>query len=217
MISLVIPVYNAADCIADVVTAAEGALQAEQISYQIILVDDNSASATKQKLAQLAIKPHCQVYYNVTNIGQQPSTLVGIQKAKGDIIVTMDDDGRHDTKILIQLIKQVQHSCDIAFAIEDDKKREGAFFLPSKWVSRYIRRRFPMGWPYWVSSYRAFKRTLIPQIDPEQNFFYLSCELLKNATGVCNIDYVAQKNRQSRYTLKSRVKLFISLIKTYGW
>lgn len=217
MISVVIPVYNAAECIAAVTTTVENALLAQQMSYEIILVDDNSSSATRQVLAQLALKPSCQVYYNDVNIGQQPSTLIGIQRASGDIVITMDDDGQHDTKVLIQLIEQVQKSCDVAFAIEEAKKRGGAFFLPSRWVSGYIRWRFPMGWSYWVSSYRAFRRALIPDIDPNQNFFYLSCELLKNAKSVCNIDYKAMQNRQSRYTLLARIQLFINLIKTYGW
>lgn len=87
-ISIIIPAYNEAPTIGDVVSRTK-ALYPE---FEIIVIDDGSADNT----AENAEKEGAIVYQHPYNIGNGAAIKSGIRVATGDILVFMDSDGQHD-------------------------------------------------------------------------------------------------------------------------
>lgn len=95
-VSIVIPAYNEASTIAEVVES----LHSLHPSYEILVVDDGSLDDTAQK----AVAAGAKVVRHPYNIGNGAAVKSGIRAAAGDILVFMDGDGQHDPKDVARLL-----------------------------------------------------------------------------------------------------------------
>ena len=96
-ISIVIPAYNEQECIADCVREAHGVLMGINRPFEIIVVDDGSTDATVEILRglQSEMDPLRIVRFK-RNCGQTAAMSAGFEKARGDIVVTLDADMQND-------------------------------------------------------------------------------------------------------------------------
>ena len=86
-VSVVIPAYNEADAVADVVSA----LNAAGPWHQIIVVDDGSSDATGER----ATAAGATVVRHPYNKGNGASVKSGIRAATGEYVMIIDGDGQH--------------------------------------------------------------------------------------------------------------------------
>lgn len=94
-ICLVMPAYNEAETIADVVRGLKGVFDKKAHDYTIIVVDDGS----KDNTAELAQKAGAHVVRHILNTGTGGSTATGLSFAQQngfDLAATLDADGQHD-------------------------------------------------------------------------------------------------------------------------
>ncbi len=104
MVSVVIPAYNEADSIRDLVEEVKSALIGAGVAFEIIVVDDGSTDGTAAALVgqEVAILTHPE------NKGYGASLKTGIRVAKGDIIVITDADGTYPPSYIPGLVKAVE-------------------------------------------------------------------------------------------------------------
>jgi glycosyltransferase involved in cell wall biosynthesis len=94
-VSIVIPAYNEAAVIADVVSA----LASAATWHEIIVVDDGSADATSAK-AQAA---GATVVRHPYNKGNGAAVKTGIRSASGEYLLIVDGDGQHPGEDAVRL------------------------------------------------------------------------------------------------------------------
>ena len=95
VISIVIPAYNEADAIADVVQVLRGAANWREI----IVVDDGSSDAT----ARLAEEAGACVVRLPYNMGNGAAVKNGIRRASGEFVLIIDADGQHPPEDALRL------------------------------------------------------------------------------------------------------------------
>ena len=95
-ISIVIPAYNEAESIGDVV----GKIRSLHPAAEVIVIDDGS----QDKTAENAVRSGAIVYRHPYNIGNGAAVKSGIRAASGDILVFMDADGQHDPDDIQELL-----------------------------------------------------------------------------------------------------------------
>src|SRR6056297_2271359 len=90
-LSIVMPVYNEADTIRDMLA------QVHDVPYQkeIIVVDDGSADGTREVLKTLDY-PELTCLYHQKNSGKGRAIQTGFDHAAGDIILIQDADLEYD-------------------------------------------------------------------------------------------------------------------------
>ncbi len=115
--SVVIPVYNSSQSLG---LLAEGILRVfrEQIQapVEVIFVDDGSPNLnTWPTLQEIAEKhPEIRALQLTRNFGKPGALICGLREAKGDFIITMDDDLQHRPEDIPLLIAHQNHDVVIA-------------------------------------------------------------------------------------------------------
>lgn len=92
-ISIIIPLYNEAESLPELTAWIERVMNDNKFSYEIILVNDGSSDNSWEVIKQLAEKNPCIHAVSFSrNYGKSPALNTGFQRAKGDVVITMDAD-----------------------------------------------------------------------------------------------------------------------------
>ncbi len=93
MISIVIPVFNEADIIDEVIDRLVKAVSGLDESYELVFVDDGSADdSVANILKQKDKNPHLKLISLSRNFGHQAAITAGMEHAKGEFIGLIDCD-----------------------------------------------------------------------------------------------------------------------------
>jgi glycosyltransferase involved in cell wall biosynthesis len=104
-LSVVVPVYNEAENLADLSAEIVSALRG-RASFEIVFVDDGSTDATAAELVRLtALYPEVRPVSHDGKSGQSVAVSSGAWAARGKIIVTIDGDGQNDPAFILPLAK----------------------------------------------------------------------------------------------------------------
>jgi dolichol-phosphate mannosyltransferase/undecaprenyl-phosphate 4-deoxy-4-formamido-L-arabinose transferase len=214
--SVVVPVYNTADVLAQLAERVDRVFREElQESYELIFVDDCSPNdKTWPALQRLWERfETVRVVRLSRNFGQQAATLCGMQQARGRWVVTMDDDLQHLPEEIPKLAAEREHDIVI---VEFRGKRHSLFKRATSrlkgWFDRVLLGK-PKGLR--LSSFRLISRTVVDgmmQIKTPYPFipammFYIS----KDALGVPGT-HAERAEGRGNYTLRSLFRLFSNLI-----
>ena len=109
-ISIVIPTYNAEKSIYLLLKSLFKELTLLKLSFEIIIVDDNSTDDTINEIKKFnnnSDTGHITVIKSSSNYGQITSTLLGVSRTVGKKILTIDDDLQHDPTEIKKLYKHM--------------------------------------------------------------------------------------------------------------
>ena len=106
MLSLILPTFNEAENIPELLPKIEGVLA--DIPHEIIIVDDDSPDLTWD-IAQDLSKDRDDVHVirRIGRRGLSSAVIEGFLAAKGDVLAVMDADGQHDMDLLPKLYAAV--------------------------------------------------------------------------------------------------------------
>ncbi|MFN3351460.1 glycosyltransferase family 2 protein [Pseudorhodoplanes sp.] len=103
-LSIVVPVHNEADNVADLAGEIIAVLR-DHISFEIVFVDDGSTDTTAAALMCLSeLYPEVAAIAHDRKSGQSIAVVSGVRAARGEIIVTIDGDGQNDPKFIPGLV-----------------------------------------------------------------------------------------------------------------
>jgi glycosyltransferase involved in cell wall biosynthesis len=115
-IDIIVPVYNEELVVAefhrrlmDVVAGLR-----RQHDVRICYVDDGSVDGTAGELAKLtADDSSVSVLELSRNFGHQAALTAGLDRAQGDVVVTLDGDGQHPPELIPQMVELHQAGYDV--------------------------------------------------------------------------------------------------------
>lgn len=159
MYSVVIPVYNSSESLVEIVERTRRVFdEMHETSHEIIFVDDHSPEATTwETLKRLADNKEEVTAVRLTrNFGQQAATLCGIREARGEYIITMDDDLQHQPEHITKLVEKRGHDIVIGHFV---KKKHSLFKTITSRIKGWFDHKL-IGKPRHIqlSSFRLFHR-----------------------------------------------------------
>jgi len=138
LVSVILPVFNEAENLKELLPALFRSLEAFGLSYEVIVVDDGSIDQTREIVQQLA-RPQLRLVQLRRNAGQTAALMAGIRFSKGDILVSMDGDLQNDPADIPQLLAKLDQGYDLVSGWR--KNRQDAPLrrnLPSRLANRLI-------------------------------------------------------------------------------
>ena len=117
-LSLVIPTYNEAKNIHNVIRILSGLLDATiPGNYELIVVDDNSPDRTWELAQALILEyPQLRVMRRQHERGLSSAVIRGWQVARGQVLGVIDGDLQHPPHVLLQLLSAIDAGADLAVA-----------------------------------------------------------------------------------------------------
>jgi len=140
-LSVVVLVFNEVESIAPLHEEIIGVLEAMDLSYEVVYIDDGSRDGSTERLAQLALTDsHVRVVSFRRNFGQTAAVQAGIDNARGEILVFMDGDLQNDPHDIPRLLQRMDEGYDVVSGWRKNRQDDAARVLPSKIANWIIAR-----------------------------------------------------------------------------
>jgi undecaprenyl-phosphate 4-deoxy-4-formamido-L-arabinose transferase len=166
-ISVVVPVHNGERTLKDLLQRTRAAISAMSLTYEIIFVDDGSVDGSWRIICESKADFPQQVraFKLAKNSGQQAATLCGLQHARGEWVITIDDDLQSLPEEIPKLWHAAQsRGSDIVYGIYASPRRG--------WVHRVGR-----------SIFHLLLRRVAPMVPAGSSFRLVRGELLQSLNG----------------------------------
>lgn len=117
-ISVVIPVYNSADTLDQLIDRLIQSLSEMTGNFEILLVNDGSKDQSWEKIESLSkANPNITGINLMRNYGQHNALLCGIRESSKEYIITMDDDLQHPPEEMHKLFLEIEKGFDVVYGI----------------------------------------------------------------------------------------------------
>ena len=121
-ISVVVPVYNSASILPELVKRLSLVLPNLHDDFEVVLVNDGSRDKSWSVIEKLGAKfKWIRGICLMRNYGQHNALLAGIRKASYYYTITMDDDLQHPPEELIKLFSALNNKTDVVYGIPEIK------------------------------------------------------------------------------------------------
>lgn len=107
MLSIIVPTYNEARNIDELLTRLFAALKPNYTPYEVLVVDDNSPDGTAQVAEALKSKFELRVIKRPRKISLASAVLNGFKLATGDVFCVMDADLSHPPEVIPEMYKAI--------------------------------------------------------------------------------------------------------------
>jgi undecaprenyl-phosphate 4-deoxy-4-formamido-L-arabinose transferase len=154
---VVVPVYNSAPILPNLVARLKEVLEPLPVEYELVLVNDCSADESWSRIVALAeLDERVRGLDLSRNYGQHAATLAGIRAARGEVVVTIDDDLQNPPEEIPRLLARLDEGYDVVYGVAVTGDR-GAIRNVFTWIAkRALRMAIGPDVPTNVSGYRAF-------------------------------------------------------------
>jgi polyisoprenyl-phosphate glycosyltransferase len=116
--SVVIPVYNAAESLQELHARLSAVLYVHAPDYEIVFIDDASPDDSWRVLKELRARDtRVRIIQLMRNVGQTQTTLCGIEHARGQVVVTVDDDLQQPPEEIPKLLSALSGDPDVDVVI----------------------------------------------------------------------------------------------------
>lgn len=177
-LSVVIPAHNEEENIGQTIRSIVDELTKEKITYEIIVVNDNSTDSTSKVLAESAGK--CS---NVKIINRSPpkgcgrAIREGLMHAEGDVVAIVMGDLSDDPKDIVRCFRKIEEGYDCVFGsrfITGSKVRDYPLIklLINRLANNFIKVLFFIKINDITNAFKLYRKEVIKAVQPLQSLYF---------------------------------------------
>jgi len=106
-ISIILPTYNEAENIKLIIPKISEVMHRNNLSYEIVVVDDNSPDGTAETASGFALHHPIKVHLRINERGLATAVMKGFELSEGKIVVLMDADLSHPVERIPAMIQPI--------------------------------------------------------------------------------------------------------------
>lgn len=212
--SVVVPVFNSSATLSDLIHLINQEMNALSHPYEIILVDDDSTDDSWEKLKTIKKEITFPIHLIRLgkNSGQFSATFCGVEHAKGEIVITLDDDLQYHPKEIHALLRRLDTENQLlVYGVPKNKKfswKTKLYFFMMQMVINFTTFKFYVPKGFYYTSFRAFSKKVLWNdnlIGRAQHFdIYAIWHLNPKFIGFEYVDHVPRKKGKSGQTFRKK-------------
>jgi len=219
-LSVVVPVYRSAATLALLLQRLSAVLTPLCPRFEVILVDDGSGDDTWAEIERLRTQygVHLVAVQLMRNYGQHNALMCGLALARGEYVLTMDDDLQNPPEEIPKLLAHIrQHGLDLVYGCPPKREHAGWRNLGSKLVMHFYRSVFRH--PVTPSPFRVMRHQLAHSVQfYDLNFTFLDGLLAwcTNRIGGVEVEHHARAQGRSGYSIGKLLVLSLNLYTNFS-
>ncbi|RLJ02933.1 MAG: hypothetical protein DRP11_02220 [Candidatus Aenigmatarchaeota archaeon] len=170
MLSIVIPTYNEAENIEELIRTVEGVLERNGIDGEIIVVDDTSPDGTGRIVERLT-----KEYGNLILVERKEKCGIGaayktgFRVARGGVIMEMDADFSHDPEDIPKLYRKIKGGYDVVVGsryVEGGERKDPIHRRIFPLIGNFLYvKLLGSGVRDTTAGFRAYRREVLKKVD----------------------------------------------------
>jgi glycosyltransferase involved in cell wall biosynthesis len=216
MISVVVPVLNEADSLAELHARIAATLADITPDYELIFVDDGSSDGSWDRIVALRARDeHVKGIRFRRNFGKSDALAAGFDAARGEIVFTMDADLQDDPKEIPRFIAKLDEGFDLVSGWKQHRRDPLEKKLPSKlfnavtsWVSGVRLHDFNCG-------FKCYRSEVIKEIHvygERHRFLPVLASQAGFLIGEIPVEHHARQYGTSKFGLERYARGFLDLL-----
>jgi glycosyltransferase involved in cell wall biosynthesis len=214
-VSVVIPVFNGARSVTEVVDRIGKALIDR--TYEIVLVDDGSADDSAATCRDLANRDSSRIRFVELsrNFGEHSAVLAGLAHTKGKYVAVLDDDGQNPPEELPRMLDELKRrKLDVIYGKYCERQHHWFRRLGSHFNDRVANIMLRKPRDLYLSSFKIMNRFIVDEIikysGPYPYIDGLICRT-SNRLGQIEVQHAARIAGRSNYSLVRLVRLWLNM------
>lgn len=221
-LSIVIPVYRSEAIlprlVAQLKDAAEGLGLGDR--WELVLVNDASPDNSWKILSTLAREYAFIRGINLRrNFGQHNATMAGLNHARGEIVITMDDDLQHPPSAIGELIRAIEAGADVCYTRYVGRKHPLWKIIGSKFNDWLAGLLLDKPKHLYLSSFRALRGDVVKEVVKYDGpYAYLDGLILDITRSIRSVDieHQARSVGEGNYNLKRSISLWLRMATSFS-
>ncbi|MGC2200477.1 MAG: glycosyltransferase family 2 protein [Stellaceae bacterium] len=219
-LSIVIPVYNGAKSVAELV----GALEALSIEggHEIVLVNDGSLDNSLDICRSLVDRARVPITLVslARNYGEHNAVMAGLRHVSGAHVITMDDDLQNPPQEVERLLAFAQSSGkEVIYGCYEDKRHAVWRNLGSRFANRVAEFVLDKPQGLYLSSFRCMSAFVVREIARYTGPFpYVDGLILQVTNDIdrLTVRHLPRAAGRSNYTLRRLLRLWMSMFVNFS-
>jgi undecaprenyl-phosphate 4-deoxy-4-formamido-L-arabinose transferase len=215
-ISVVIPIYNEEDNLAELIDRCCDACRKTLQSFEIILVDDGSSDGSREIISKAA-DDHYEivgVFLN-RNYGQHSAVFAGLNQSKGEIIITLDADLQNPPEEIPNLVKEINKGVDVVGTIRDNRQDSIFRRYASALVNKMVQKATGVMMHDYGCMLRAYRRSIVDimlKCRERSTFIPILANSFAGSTAEIHVKHAAREKGESKYSFLGLIALQFDLL-----
>lgn len=123
LLSVVLPAYNEARNLMELVPALSAAFQDSADSLELLVVDDGSRDDTVLVVQALMSEGWPVRLLRLSrNFGKEAALTAGLDAADGDVVISMDSDGQHPLDCALKMLHHWREGYDVVYGVQRGRR-----------------------------------------------------------------------------------------------
>lgn len=217
-ISVVVPLYNEAESLPELVAWIDRVAEGHGLSYEAILVDDGSSDASWEEVERLKTRyPALRGIRFARNYGKSAALYCGFAAAAGEVVVTMDADLQDSPDEIPELRRMILEE---GYDLVSDWKRKRHDPVGKRWPSKFFnwtaRAATGIRLHDFNCGLKAYRSKVVKSIEVYGEMHRFIPVLARQAgfrhIGEKVVDHHARKYGRSKFGMERMVKGYLDLI-----
>jgi polyisoprenyl-phosphate glycosyltransferase len=218
-VSVVVPVFRSEASLRALVARLLRTLEETGLRHEVVLVEDGGGDGSWSLLRELqaAEADRIVIIQLMRNYGQHNALMCGFRHARGEYIITLDDDLQNPPEEIPKLLDQIRTGeFDLVYGIYSSKRHSPWRNLGSAVVNAFYRLAFQNS--VTITSFRAITRPLLMSIlSYDWNFTFVDGLLAWNTQriGQVEVEHHPRAAGLSGYNVAKLVLLSVNLFTNF--